>query len=365
MNNKIQLSFSAIDKYITQPLETSVEIEVKGTEYIKHGETNHYPQQLYALYENVPTLHSAIESCVNYILGDEIKTSFNKPNADDTWNDLIRYIAFDYILTGSFAINVLRNSLGMIISYNYVPVVNLRSDKKNENFWYSEDWNKSYGRVKSVKYPAFKRDSVAASSIFYYKNNKLNTYGTPFWSAALNACETERRISEHHLNETINGFSASYIVNLNNGVPSNEQMAEIEQNFDEKFNSTSNSGRLVIAYNNDKEHEATIQAIPADQQIDKYNSAVNWCREQILTAFRCHPVIIGVPTQKTAFNDTDFQEAYALFSKSVIQPLQMKIVEKLNDLIPNLQLEITPFSIDFSEKQVNETITDDVADNIK
>lgn len=359
MNNKIQLSFSAIDKYITQPLETSIETEVKGTEYIKWGETNHYPQQLYALYENVPTLHSAIESCVNYILGDEIETDFNKPNADDTWNDLIRYIAFDYILYGAFAINVLRNSLGMVVAYHYVDVKNLRSDKKNENFWYSEDWNKSYGRVKTIKYPKFEYNSVAASSILYYKNTKCNTYGVPFWGAAINACEAERRINEYNLNQLVNGFSASYIVNLNNGTPSDEQMEEIEQNFEEKFNGTENAGRLVIAYNNDKEHAATIEAIPENKNVEKYLEVVKRSREQILSVFRMHPSLLGIQAENTGWNDSDIKESFALANKTVIKPIQDKLVEKINDFVPNLNLAIKPFSISFEDVQNNNVIEDE------
>lgn len=359
--NRVKLSMMNLNPYVVDTIVSAEEKEIRGMDYISWGDRNIYPQYIYKLYSNSPTLKSAIESIVNYIKGDEIKSIIEFVNDIDTIEDIIELISRDFILYGCFALNVVRNRLGGIAQVHYLDVKNLRSDKKNEIFYYSEDWaTKSYGRVKSIKYPRYNKDSKDASSIFFYKNNKTSTYGIPIWSAAVTAVEMETRINEFQLNNVINGFAAPLMVSLNNGVPSDEVKEQIERGFDEKFCSNENSGRLIISYSDDKEHAPEFIGTPEDKMVDKYNTAVARAREQILCVFRAHPVLLGIPTEQSAFNDQDFGEAFLLFNKTVIFPLQKTIVRQMNNLYETADISIEPFTISFDtengSEMVNETV---------
>lgn len=360
-DKKIKLSMMQLNPFVIDTIVSNEEKEIRGYEYISWGDNNKYPQYLYDLYSCSPTLKSAIESIVNYIQGDEVKSKVELINDVDTIQDIIELISRDFVIYGCFALNVVRNRLGGIAQIHYVDMKNLRSDKKNTIFYYSEDWNnKTYGRVKTIKYPRYNKDSKDASSIFFYKNNKTNTYGIPIWAPATTAVEIEKRINEYQLNNVINGFSAPLMVSLNNGVPSDEVKEEIERGFNEKFCGNENSGRLIISYSDDREHSPEFISTPEDKLVDKYNTAVSRAREQILSVFRTHPVLIGIPTEQNAFNDQDFGEAFLLFNKTVIYPLQKTIVRQMNNLMESAEISIEPFTISFDtekgSKMVNETV---------
>lgn len=356
MNKKINVAFTARDPFLVENIVSAEEKEIRGQEYIQYGERNIYPQYLYDLYLHCPTLQSAINSVVDYTMGESINSTIDKVNENDTIEDLIRYITLDYVIYGGFALNIVRNRFGGIAGVYHLDFKRLRSDKKNENFYYSEDWGyKSYGRVKWVKYPKYKKDSRDASSILYYTNTHIQTYPVPMWGASVLGAEMEARINNFQLNNIINGFSASYIVNLNNGVPSDEVKEEIERNFNEKFCGNENSGRLVIAYNDNKDNACSIEAIPEDKIVEKYDTAVKRAKEQILTAFRCNPAILGIQIEGNGFNDNDTKESFRLFSKVVIRPIQNTIIRVLNDLY-NTEIVIEPFEIDFSDEGENNDI---------
>lgn len=354
MSKKINVAFTARDPYLLDNIISAEEKEIRGQDFIQYGDRNKYPQYLYELYLNCPTLQSAINSIVDYTLGENVNSNIEKVNDNDTIEDLIKYITLDYVIYGGFALNIIKNRFGGIAQIYHLDFKNIRSNKKNTVFYYSEDWNKkSYGRVKTIKYPKYQKDSKDASSILYYTNTHIQTYPIPMWGAAVLGAEMEYRINNYQLNNIINGFSASYIVNLNNGVPSDEVKEEIERNFNEKFCGNDNSGRLVIAYNDNKENACSIEAIPEDKVVEKYDTAVKRAKEQIMTAFRCNPAILGIQIEGNGFNDNDTKESFRLFAKVVIKPIQNTVLRVLNGLYENADISIEPFEIDFSDEGEN------------
>lgn len=359
MENNVKLSFAARDPFLLDTIINPTEKELKGEEYIQYGDANMYPNYIYDLYLYTPTLQSAINSITDYVCGENIQSKWEYANDTDTFDDFFKYIALDFALYGACAINVVRNKLGSVCALYRLDIRNVRSDKKNENFYYSEEWNKKWSRVKATKYPKYEVDSVIPSSILYIKNGNLQTYGLPIWCAATRAVEMEKRINDYNLNNIINGFSSSYIVNLNGGVPDDELKEEIEKNFNEKFCGSENSGRLVIAYNNDKDHSATIEAIPEDNVHNKFIDTVKWAREQILFAFRAPAQILGIAPDDRGFNDADYGEAFALFSKTVVLPIQKKLVNILNKSF-ELNIKIEPFNVKLNDSATtnNEVIND-------
>lgn len=358
-NNNVKLSFAAINPFEVDNIINPTEKEYSGLGYVQYGDANLFPSYIYDLYLGTPTLQSAINSLTDYVCGENINSKWDMANENDTIEDFFRYIALDYVLFGACAINVVRNKLGCVCALYRLDVRNVRSDKKNTEFWYGE-FNKKWSRVKTVKYPKYDANVNAPNSILYIKNGNLQTYGLPMWCAATRAVEMEKRINDYNLNNIINGFSSSYIVNLNGGIPDDELKVEIEKNFNEKFCGSENSGRLVIAYNNDKDHAATIEAIPEDNVHNKFNDTVKWAREQILFAFRAPAQILGVALDNKGFNDSDFGEAFALFSKTVVLPIQKKLVRTLNTNF-DLDLTVEPFNIKFNDSANtnNDTVKDE------
>lgn len=358
---KVSLAFAAINKTIETNIPQLTQEEVKGKDYVQYGEDNAYPQYLYTLYTDVSTLKTIIDGSANYVAGDDVlgnvpgfETRINRKG--DTWRDFVKNISRDYFNYGGFSYEVIRNKAGKIGEIYYKDFRNLRTNKKNEVLYYSEDFGKRYGRTtNALVYPKFIADADADSSIVYVKNSNIYPYPVPRFSGAIKACEIERHIDEMHLNSLENGFMGSYLISFLNGIPADEEKAEIEKNIQEKFTGSKNAGRVVLNFANGKDNAATVERLDITDFADKYKAAADRSREQIYCAFQAIPQLFGLMAASTGFNEQEFVEAFKLYNRTVIRDIQRLICDSL-DYVFGMKdsLTIKPFSLSANnESNVN------------
>lgn len=340
--NKQKFVFRAIDPYVDVNITLPTESDSKKG-FITWGDNNDYPQYLDSLYKCVATLHSIIEGTVDFVCGEGVEMNGVINTKMETIDDLIRSVSRDYLKYGGFAINCVKTRDGGYALY-YVPFERLRSNEDNTEFYYSKDWSKSYGRVKYTTYPTLNPvyDESANSSIFYYSNNRTNTYPAPIWAAAVVAAEIEKKVNDYHLNSITNGFSASYLVSLNNGIPDEEQADEIEEHIIEKFTGSGNGGRLVLNFANDKEHSAELTKLDTEDAGEKYKSLVERSKSEIFTAFRALPQLFGI-NLNTGFSTQEYEEAFRLYNRTAVKPIQNAICDVLDKLL-GYKVTIKPFT---------------------
>lgn len=357
---KAKIQLSALNPYLQDNKVENVEKEISGVDFLAWGTDNRYSDYLFSLYTDCATLQSIINGTVDFVCGNDISCNLpifeKKVNKNgETINDIIQRISTDYLIFGGFALQVIRNANGEISELYWVDFTKIRSDRKNEVFFYSEDWCKSYGRVKYIKYPKFNPDDSNPTSIFYYKGNKTRgTYPTPIYNAAISSCELEKKINQFHLSEINNNFLTSKIINFNSGVPDDDLKNEIERNLNEKFSGAENAGRLLISFNANKDSETTVADIPQDEFAERYDALQKRCREQIFTAFRATPNLFGLMNETTGFNEQEFAEAFKLYNRTAVKPIQKVIVDAFDKIFGvDGSITITPFNLeDNSEQEV-------------
>ena len=350
------VKFMAIDPFVVTNIVEPTETFIRDKSFVGWGELNNYPDYIESLYQNVAVLHSIIDGTTDYVCGDGVRcnvinfeTQVNRNG--DTIEDLVSWIAKDLVKFNGFALNIVKNKLGTPAEIYYLDFRRVRSDKDGRKFYYSTDWGKSYGRVKYIEYDSFFSEDAGASSIFYFKNDIRKVYPTPIFSAAVVACDTERQISKFHLNSIDNSFSSNYIINMNNGRPSDEIQEEIERDIYDKFCGPENAGRPMISFNNDKDSETTVTKIDVDSFADKYNALVERTQSEIFTAFRATPNLFGIPTKTTGFSSQEYASAFRLFNKTVIGPFQHNITNAFDKIFGvKDSITIDPFKINFDDK---------------
>jgi hypothetical protein len=346
------MAFAAINKEWDEIIPQLIETD--GTkDYVLYGKDNQYPEYLYALYNDVSTLKTVIEGTSDYVIGDEIKCNIKGFESEvntkgDTLRELVRLCARDYLLYGGYAIQVIRNKVGDIRELYYMDFRYIRSSKKNDVFWYSEDFSKKYVRGnKTVVYPKYMPSAKdVASSILYVTNNKSTTYPIPRYSGAIKACEMERAIDTYHLSSIENGFGGSYIINFLNGIPTDEIKKEIEKNVNEKFCGASNAGRVLINFANGKDNATTLERLDSEDFGEKYKAAAERAKNQIFTAFRAIPTLFADLTATTGFNSQEFAESFKVFNRTVCKPIQQVICDSMDKIFGvGNSITIKPFSL--------------------
>lgn len=310
------------------------------TDYVSWGDNNKYNLFLTDLFEKSPTLSSIVRTITDFVVGNEI----NSNKQQDEIEDIIYNLIFDYILYGNSYINILRNTFNQVVEIKYINANYIRVNEDCSVFFYSKDWNKSYGKVKTIAIPKYDETNDAKSSILMFKNNKKDIYSTPIYYSCINAILTETEISKFHLNEILNNFSASAIINMNNGQPTEEQIEEIERKLTDKFTGSENAGRFVLSFNNNKDSETTIVRLSTDDYADRYDSLEKSIKQQIFTCFRMNPNLIGYATENNGFNSEEYKDVFNIFNRTQIKPIQKKLVNLFSKIGYNI--EIKPFSID-------------------
>lgn len=350
-----RVSFAALDPFIDTNIVLPKEVKQRGKDMVFWGEKNNYPDYLLDLYNNVTSLRSIINGTIDFVVGDDVTISKALQGEDamnnrgDTIRDLVRCMAKDYLMYGGFALQVIRGKdLQTISEIYYIDLRYLRSNEENDVFYYSEDFGKGYTKAnKIISYPKFMKDGQHPSSIIFYKNVDTQVYSAPLYAASVKACEIERSIDEYHLNSINNGFTGSYVINFNNGVPTDQIKQEVEEAFTSKFTGQKNAGRVAFSWNDNKESQTTIQKVELQDFGEKYTALAKHSRQQIFTAFRATPNLFGIPTETTGFSEQEFSEAFRLYNRTQVQPIQKVIADAFDKAYGQKGvLTFVPFSLD-------------------
>lgn len=363
----VKLAFAAIDPFLERPMPKPTEKDVRGHKYVEWGEGNAYPDYLLDLYNNVPTLRSIINGNVDFIAGDDIvvdDTPGKAFNPKESAMETVRKMARDFETYGGFALQIIRNYAGEVSEVYHCDVRFLRTDKECQVFRYSEKWGE--GGRDCVVYPAYMPDldwaaltdeerDRNASSILYVKNEYTQTYPAPLYAAAVKDCETERSITDYHLNSILNGFAPSAIINFNNGQPSDKDKEEIEKDVEDKFCGPANAGRFLLSFNANKENATTFEFPEIKDFGERYKALSNHCRQQIFTAFQANPNLFGIPTENNGFSNDEYAESFKLYNRTHIVPVQKLIIDAFDFIYQKTDIvKIKPFSL--GEEDTTQTL---------
>ena len=369
---RIAVQFAAIDPYIEVNIPSSTEKRTPGRDMVEWGDRNAYPDYLLKLARETPSLNAVLNGIVDYVAGDGITidpltTALPDGRMNvrgDIIDEQVRCLARDYGNYGGMALQVIRDHTGDVAEVYYIDFRFLRSNKENTVFYYSENWGT--GRHKVLEYPAFypyrpeqwatldeAQRTRAASSILYVKNKHTQTYPLPPFYAAIKACETERCIDDYHLNAINNGFTPSQIMNFNSGTPTDEIKQEITKDIKEKFTGHQNGARVLVAFNDDREHQLTVQPVKVEDFGARYDALSKHCRQQIFTSYRANPNLFGIPTDNLGFSDEDYDKSFKLFNRTTIQPMQAKICDMFDRVYGRRGvLRIVPFTLDGGQRVI-------------
>lgn len=328
--------------------------------YTYWGDDNKFPNKLLTLAEESPTLSSVLSGTVSFILGNgvavEDTTSLfaRKVNKNgETLADIVEQIAYDKLLFGGYAIQVIYNVLKKPVEIYAVPMEFIRTNRRMDRFWYNENWGKY--STNAIIYNKFNKDEIddTYTQIFYSKNSgSRRVYPTSPQTGALNDIVSENIAAKYTKNSLESGLSARFIINMPNTAKlTDEQKAKIEDGIKKKFTGVDNAGTFMLYFNSTTE-KLDITKVDHDNSNEIFKSIRDAARENIFIVNKATPNLFGLPTASTGFNSQEHQDAYSLYYKLVVYPIQKQIAEDLSKII-GTNVVIEPFSIDLDKQDVN------------
>ena len=354
---KKQLNFTSLVS-TTHEIPKYKCVSAKNAPYVKWGEDNNFPDYLFELFKNSSQMAAIILQMKNYVLGSGITSNFPLKIVNrklETFENFIDKLVFDYLLYGGFSFQIIKNKLGQIAELNHLDFKYIRVDEDETKVFFSKDWSK--GRRTPLVYDRWDINSNSSNSVFYFKGFLTREcYPMPFYISCLTSLEISTQIGDFHLNNLLNGFSPSCIINFNNGSNISEDVQdEIEDAVKEKFCGTENASRILLSFNDDMTHKTTFERLQDDGMIDKYNNLQQTTEKDIFRAFRMNKLLLGDGSENTGFNKQAYLESFALYNKSVIEPIQRELEGVLDISLGKGSVKFNKFELDWGADEDQDT----------
>ena len=329
-----------------------------GKDYLNYGMDNRFPNYLWELYLRSALLQSIINGTSDYTFGNgatyslspNIQKLTDEANKDgETLDDVLKKLIVDYLIFGGFALQIIYNKLGEINELYWLDFRKCRRDKEETKVYYCDDWIRhSYD---FVEYDSFNPEHRKGTCVYYFKGHiTRGVYPIPRYNGALAAIETSTEISKFHLKSIQNNFSGNFIISFNNGQPPVEVQEQIEREIKAKFGGADNAGKFMTVFNDSKENALSVERIADDDFDEKYQSLRTDTFKEIFVAFRAIPQLFGFSLEGTAFNKQEFLEAFELYNKTIVVPIQRDITRTFNKIL-NVDDSVTflPFKLEGGE----------------
>ena len=365
--------------------------EARGKNWIEYGTDDYknlYPNFIIDLYYSSGTHSAIINATAQMIAGQDITAKetdtvelnaklenfFKNANSKETLHEVIKKCAFDFKLQGGFALNVIYSKSGQVAELYHVPVERLRVGLPNElgrvdKYYICADWS-NIRRNKPQEVAAFNPlDRTTPSQILYtglYSPN-MEMYYTPDYSSACNWALIDQKVSEYHLGNIERGFSGSYFINMNNGVPTAEERLQIERSIEKKFTGSGNAGKFVLSFSDSKDRAAEITPIDVSNADKQYLALQELLVQNIMTGHRVtSPMLLGVKTEGQLGGRDELMQAFEIYQNTVVKPYQehiLKTLEKIllvNDIQADLQItQSSPIMTTFTVEDMRNVMTKD------
>ena len=342
--SKSEVSFVNLSTYTSPEI-----IEVPNQDWIAYGDDNNYFQFLIDRYNGSPTNNACINGISQQIYGKGLGAtdSNRKPEQYAEMitllkKDVVRKLSYDLKLMGQCAMQVIYSKdRKKIAQIEHIPVETLRAEKCNEDgdipaYYYFKDWAKLKPSDKPLRIPAYGM-SKENIEIYYIKPYKSGFYyyAPVDYQGGIQYAELEEEISNYHLNNIMNGLSPSMLINFNNGTPNPQERELIEARIAQKFSGSSNAGKFILSFNDNKDAQAEITPVQLSDAHNQYQFLSDESQSKVLVAHRVvSPMLLGIKDKTGLGNNADeIKTASLLMDNTVIRPFQELLLDSFDNVL--------------------------------
>jgi hypothetical protein len=342
-----KVSFVNLSSYTSPEI-----VETKNKEWVEFGADNNYFQFLIDRANGSATSSACITGISQMIYGRGLDATDSSKRPEQYARmlslfkkDDVRRFAYDLKLTGQCAIQVIyskdRKSIAKV---EHLPIETLRAekcgaeDKQVQAYYYHPDWVNIKPSEKPLRIPAFGiSDTPKPIEILYVKPYEAGMYyySTPDYQGGLQYAELEEEVSNYHLNNIMNGLAPSMLINFNNGVPDEEKQTLVENKIKAKFSGSSNAGKFILAFNDDKESAADINPVQLSDAHNQYQFLSEESQKKIMISHRIvSPMLLGIKDSSGFGNNAEeLETATVLMQNTVIIPFQELLTDAFDKIL--------------------------------
>ena len=337
-----------------------------GNGYIYFGIDNLYPDVLNDLY-NRSGLHSAIVDFKRNLTsgagfefeGEEVLKPMEKVSlrqftdlidGENSLQHMLNDLTLDYIIHSTVYLKVYWNSdKSKVLKVKRIEPsklrigVNPKDVEEIDRYYYCFDW-REYGRYGMTELPKFSREKNGNKvEVYRYvnKNPTVNWYTLPQYSSGTNWMHLDAEISNYHKSNIENAINPSMALKFYKMPANEEEKREILGNIKKNFQGSSNTGRAMVFFSDDKNSAPDIEPIAVSNIDKQFNVTADQIQRNICYAHKINPAIMGLKTPGSLGNTEELDLSMEIFNKSTIQPAQKDIEQIINTILGINQLPVS------------------------
>ena len=328
---------------------TSPEIvEVKNKDWVQYGEDNNYFQYLIDRYQGSTTNNAIINGMSKMIYGKGLDATDSNRKPDQyaqmkslISKDCLKSAVMDRKMFGMAALQVTYDK-GLVKKVTHFPMQTLRAEKCNEDgeveaWYYHPDWSKIKPSEQPKRIPAFGFGGKKGNELFIVSSYVTGSYyySPVDYQGALPYAVLEEEIADYLINDTINGFSGTKVVNFNNGVPDKEKQQQVKSDVLNKLTG-SRGEKVIVAFNNNAESKTTIDDIPLNDAPAHYQYLSDESFRKLIVGHRVtSPMLLGVRDGNSGLgnNADEIKTATLLFDNLTIKTYQEEFTDAIEDIL--------------------------------
>ena len=328
---------------------TSPEIvEVKNKDWVNYGSDNNYFGYLINRYMGSTTNNAIINGMSKMIYGKGLDATDSSRKPDQyaqmrsiISKDCLKSAVMDRKLLGMASLQVTYDK-GLVKKITHFPMQTLRAEKCNEDgdveaWYYHPDWDNMKPSDQPKRIPAFGFGNNKGNEIYIVKPYVTGSYYYPpvDYQGALPYALLEEEIADYLINDTINGFSGTKVVNFNNGVPDKEKQMEVKSDVLNKLTG-SRGEKVIVAFNNNAESKTTVDDIPLNDAPAHYQYLSDESFRKLIVGHRVtSPMLLGVRDGNSGLgnNADEIKTATLLFDNLTIKTYQEEFTDAIEDIL--------------------------------
>lgn len=326
--------------------------EQKGYDWVLFGPNNSFPLDLLE-YRNSSAIHdSIIEGKTSLIAGNGFMFGFTREESNqflvENWKQVPFWRKLDKIFwmtardqeTFGYSCFEVIYSIDRtrIVDMNWIDASRIACGRRDEfgqikEFWYSENWS-NITKYKPRKIDAYDPNGEGERQLMFIKHddNNMDYYSLPNYYSALRWIKADALMAEYNLAAINNGFSPSIVFKFYKK-PSPEERRYNSESIKAQHGGAKNAGKAIILYSDGKELAPDIDTLDATNIDQRLLQVADQIVQQIVTAHRCHPQLLGIQTAGKLGFSSELLQSWEIFDKMVIRPERKLILDHFKQVL--------------------------------
>lgn len=330
-----------------------------------NGSNNSYYYDIEKLYYGSPTNASIIDAFQTYIYGEGIQYVNSSEDIHDILSeDDARLLSLDIKMNAAIAIQVVyskdRKSIAKLF---HIPVKTVAMDRGNDitepitGYWVCFDWT-IQSRFKPQYIPAYGCSEDSPTELFYARIPSMQPLFSPVdYESCTQYCTLEEELSNYFINHIKNNFSAGKIININQGVPADDDVREdTERRIKNKVAGTDNAGNVIVSFNDNKDNATTVENVEITDAYQQFQWLSEEASKKIMKGHKVNDPALFGDVNGSGFASVAEQMVTSLkiLYRNRIKPLRAIITNALEEILSYNNKDVKIEFIDFEELRVKE-----------